>query len=31
MWNLKSELMALEEVAKEMNAVAPVAIRFNPG
>ena len=27
----KSELMALEEVAKEMNAVAPVAIRFNPG
>ena len=31
MWNLKSELMALEEVAKEMNAIAPVAIRFNPG
>ena len=27
----KSELMALEEVAKEMNAIAPVAIRFNPG
>ena len=27
----KSELMALEEVAKEMHAVAPVAIRFNPG
>ena len=27
----ESELMALEEVAKEMNAIAPVAIRFNPG
>jgi diaminopimelate decarboxylase len=27
----ESELMALEEVAKKMNAIAPVAIRFNPG
>ncbi|MDB9770094.1 diaminopimelate decarboxylase [Gammaproteobacteria bacterium] len=27
----ESELMALEEVAKEMNEIAPVAIRFNPG
>ena len=27
----ESELMALEEVAKELNAIAPVAIRFNPG
>ena len=27
----ESELMALEEVAKELNAMAPVAIRFNPG
>ena len=27
----ESELIALEEVAKEMNAIAPVAIRFNPG
>jgi len=27
----ESELMSLEEVAKEMNAIAPVAIRFNPG
>jgi diaminopimelate decarboxylase len=27
----ESELMTLEEVAKEMNAIAPVAIRFNPG
>jgi len=27
----KSELMALEKVANEMNAIAPVAIRFNPG
>ncbi|MDA9869522.1 diaminopimelate decarboxylase [Gammaproteobacteria bacterium] len=27
----ESELMALEKVAKEMNEIAPVAIRFNPG
>ena len=27
----ESELMALEEVAKGLNAIAPVAIRFNPG
>ena len=27
----ESELIALEEVAKGLNAIAPVAIRFNPG
>ena len=27
----ESELMALEEVARGLNAIAPVAIRFNPG